>query len=92
MSGFASNQRINQALLLLTKVLQPYVEKRMRDAYRGNWKQSLSVAAGADLSKPLDAYALLKTMIDNWQTAFRDGLNGIRPAANDANPFCRNRS
>jgi hypothetical protein len=33
MSGFASNQRINQALLLLTKVLQPYVEKRMRDAY-----------------------------------------------------------
>ena len=43
MSGFASNQRINQALLLMTKVLQPYVEKRMREAYRGNWQQNLSV-------------------------------------------------
>jgi hypothetical protein len=77
MSGFASNQRINQALLLLTKVLQPYIEKRMRDAYRGNWQQNLSVAHGADPSKPLDAYSLLKTMIDNWQTAFRDGLKPI---------------
>lgn len=77
MSGFASNQRINQALLLLTKVLQPYVQKRMREAYRGNWQQNLSAAAGADLSKPLDAYALLKTMVDNWQTAFRDGLKPI---------------
>src|SRR5258707_1693327 len=77
MSGFSSNQPINQALLLLTKVLQPYVEKRMRDAYRGNWQQTLSVAAGTDTSKPLDAYALLKTMVDNWQTAFRDGLKPI---------------
>ena len=77
MSGFASNQRINQALLMLTKVLQPYVEKRMRDAYRGNWQQNLSVATGTDTSKPLDAYALLKTMVDNWQHAFRDGLKPI---------------
>lgn len=77
MSGFASNQRVSQALFLLTRVLQPYVEKRMRDAYRGNWQQNLSTAAGADPSKPLDAYALLKTMVDNWQTAFRDGLKPI---------------
>src|SRR5262245_46689487 len=77
MSGFASNQRINQALLMLTKVLQPYVEKRMREFYRGNWQQNLSVAAGGDRTKPLDAYALLKTMIDNWQSVFRDGLKPI---------------
>ena len=77
MSGFTSNQRINQALLLLTKVLQPYVEKRLREVYRGNWQQNLSVAAGTNPSKPLDAYALLKTMLDNWQTAFRDGLKPI---------------
>ncbi|WP_407194615.1 DUF499 domain-containing protein [Bradyrhizobium sp. STM 3566] len=77
MNGFASNQRINQALLLLTKVLQPYVEKRMREAYRGNWQQNLSMAAGTDASKPLDAYALLKTMVDNWQHAFRDGFKPI---------------
>ena len=77
MSGFTSNQRINQALLLLTKVLQPYVEKRLREVYRGSWQQNLSIAAGTNQAKPLDAYALLKTMLDNWQTAFRDGLKPI---------------
>jgi hypothetical protein len=77
MSGFDSNQRINQALLMLTKVLQPYVEKRVREFYRGNWQQNLSVAAGTDVTKPLDAYALLKTMIDNWQSVFRDALKPI---------------
>ncbi len=45
MAGFTSNQRINQALLPLTKVLQPYVEKRLREAYRGSWQQNLSIAA-----------------------------------------------
>jgi predicted AAA+ superfamily ATPase len=77
MSSFASNQRVSQALLMLTKVLQPYVEKRMREFYRGNWQQNLSMAAGGDRTKPLDAYALLKTMLDNWQSVFRDGLKPI---------------
>jgi hypothetical protein len=77
MSGFASNQRISQALLMLTKVLQPCVEKRMREVYRGTWQQNLSVAAGSDRAKPLDAYGLLKTMLDNWQSVFRDGLKPI---------------
>ncbi len=74
MSGFATNQRINQALLVLTKTLQPYVERRLREVYSDKWRYNLSVATGADIKKPLDAYALLKTMIDNWQAVFRDGL------------------
>jgi predicted AAA+ superfamily ATPase len=49
----------------------------MREFYRGNWQQNLSVAAGGDRTKPLDAYALLKTMIDNWQSVFRDDLKPI---------------
>src|SRR5262245_27779007 len=57
----------------IVKVLQPYVEKRMREFYRANWQQNLSVAAGGDRTKPLDAYALLRTMIDNWQV-FSNGL------------------
>jgi hypothetical protein len=43
----------------------------------GVWQQNLSVAAGSNVTKPLDAYALLKTMIDNWQTVFRDVLKPI---------------
>src|SRR5208337_218737 len=77
MSGFATNQRINQALLMLTKILQPYVERRLREVYQEKWRNNLSLAAGADMAKPLDAYALLKTMIDNWQSVFRDGLKPI---------------
>jgi predicted AAA+ superfamily ATPase len=74
MSGFATNQRINQALLMLTKLLQPYVEKRLREVYKEKWRNTLSVAYGTDASKPLDAYGLLKTMVDNWQSVFRDHL------------------
>ena len=37
-----------------------------------NWQQNLSVAHGTDISKPLDAYGALKTMIDNWQSCFKD--------------------
>uniref|UniRef100_UPI003F9C3435 Swt1 family HEPN domain-containing protein n=1 Tax=Rhodoblastus sp. TaxID=1962975 RepID=UPI003F9C3435 len=77
MSEFATNQRINQALLMLTKILQPYVERRLREVYKENWRNNLSLAAGSDPSKPLDAYGLLKTMIDNWQAVFRDGLKPI---------------
>jgi hypothetical protein len=77
MSGFATNQRINKALLMLTKALQPYVERRLREVYGEKWRYNLSLAAGADPRKPLDAYALLKTMLDNWQSVFRDGLKPV---------------
>jgi hypothetical protein len=77
MSDFSTNQRINQALLMLTKVLQPYVERRLREVHGDKWRYNLSLSAGTDARKPLDAYALLKTMIDNWQSVFRDGLKPI---------------
>ena len=44
MSGFAANQRINQALMMLTKVLQPYVERRLREVYGDKWRYNLSLA------------------------------------------------
>lgn len=78
MSKFASYQRINEALLMLTGVLRPYVERRMRAVYRSTWQQHLSVAAGTDTAtRQMDAYALLKTMLDNWQSVFREGLKPI---------------
>lgn len=36
--------------------------------------QQVSLPRGADPSKPLDAYALLKTILDNWNSVFRNGL------------------
>ena len=62
---------------MLTKILQPYVERRLREVYADKWRYNVSLAAGGDVRKPLDAYALLKTMIDNWPSVFRDGLKPV---------------
>jgi predicted AAA+ superfamily ATPase len=70
MTGLDANGRVDKALRLLTPALQPVVEKELRRVYQGNWKQNISAAHGTDPSS-LDAYALLKTMLDNWQTVFR---------------------
>ena len=73
MSGLDANQRVDKALRLLTPALLPIIEKELRRAYRGNWQQNISAAPGTDLTQ-LDAYAALKTMIDNWQSCFKDSL------------------
>src|SRR5882672_8901055 len=72
MSGLDANGRVDQALRLLTPQLQPIIERELRRVYRGSWQQNLSVAHGTDISQPLDAYAALKTMVDNWQSCFKD--------------------
>jgi predicted AAA+ superfamily ATPase len=72
MSGLDANGRIDKALRLLAPAMQPIIERELRRVYRGNWRQNLSVAHGTDISKPLDAYGALKTMIDNWQSCFKD--------------------
>ncbi|MFM9863449.1 MAG: DUF499 domain-containing protein [Micropepsaceae bacterium] len=74
MSGLDANGRVDKALRLLTPALQPIIERELRRVYRNNWQQNLSVAHGTNASQPLDAYAALKTMIDNWQTCFKDSL------------------
>jgi hypothetical protein len=72
MSELDANGRVDKALRLLTPTLQPVIERELRRVYGANWQQNLSVAHGADVSKPLDAYGALKTMIDNWQSCFKD--------------------
>jgi hypothetical protein len=72
MSGLDANGRVDRALRLLTPALQPIIERELRRAYKANWQQSLSIAHGSDPGQPLDAYAALKTMIDNWNTCFKD--------------------
>jgi predicted AAA+ superfamily ATPase len=74
MSGLDANGRVDKALRLLTPALQPIIERELRRVYRGNWQQNLSIAHGSDPNQPLDAYAALKTMLDNWQSAFKDSF------------------
>lgn len=74
MSGLDANGRVDKALRLLTPALQPIIERELRRVYKGNWQNSLSTAHGSDPSQPLDAYAALKTMIDNWSSCFKDAF------------------
>jgi hypothetical protein len=79
MSGLDANGRVDKALRLLAPALQPILERELRRVYRANWRQNLSVAYGSDTSQPLDAYGALKTMLDNWQSCFKD-TSSKRPA------------
>jgi predicted AAA+ superfamily ATPase len=72
MSDLDANGRVDKALRLLSPALQPIIERELRGVHRANWRQNLSVAYGSDVSQPLDAYGALKTMIDNWQSCFKD--------------------
>ena len=72
MSGLDANGRVDKALRLLTPALQPVIERELRRVYQASWHQHVSIAQGSDPSQPLDPYAALKTMLDNWQTLQRN--------------------
>jgi hypothetical protein len=67
-------QRVQGALYHLRRGLAPYVERRMRARHGAQWPVYASRSAGADPRGPLDEYALLKTMIDNWREVFDEGF------------------
>jgi hypothetical protein len=71
-SDLDANNRIDKALRLLTPSLRILVETELRRLYKEQWRQHVSVADGSDPNTPLDPYALLKTMLDNWQSCFKD--------------------
>ncbi len=68
--NFNANQRIGQALLMLTPALTEHVARELTRHFGDGWRGYLSVARGGDREKP-DAYALLKTMVDYWPQVFR---------------------
>ncbi len=67
-----ANGRIDKALRLLAAAVEPVIEKELTRIYGGEWRQHISVAEGADLNEPLDPYAALKSMLDNWQSCFKN--------------------
>ena len=46
----------------------------MKSAHGAHWHHYASRATGGRSGTSLDAYALLKTMIDNWPGIFRDAF------------------
>ena len=66
--------RVNDALFHLRKGLTPIVEARMKKVHGAQWRRYASRAAGAREEDALDAYGLLKTMIDSWREVFDEAF------------------
>ena len=70
----ATLRRVQDGLFHIRKGLAPFVEARMRKAHGADWLRYASRATGAGANDALDAYGLLKTMIDNWRDMFDDAF------------------
>ena len=66
-----AKQRIERGLEALRSGLGPYVRRHMRDRHGNHWRHHASRARGGDTGGELDVYALLKTLLDNWNDLFR---------------------
>ncbi|MGO6689218.1 DUF499 domain-containing protein [Rhizobium leguminosarum] len=77
-------QRVQGGLFHLQKGLTPFVEARMKMVHGANWLHYASRAGGGAPNAPLDAYGLVKTMIDRWREVFDDafGRNDKHKARN----------
>lgn len=66
--------RVNGGLFHLRKGIAPFVEARMKGRHGANWLHYASRAHGSPPNAPLDAYGLLKTIIDNWRDVFDEAF------------------
>ncbi len=67
--------RVQEGLYHLRKGLTPFVDARMRRARGADWLRYASRAAGAGPDDALDAYGLVKTIIDNWRDVFDEAFS-----------------
>jgi hypothetical protein len=66
----SATDRVQKALDHLRPGLAPFVEGWMKKQHGDGWRKFASRAHGSDDSGPLDAYGMLKTIIDNWRFTF----------------------
>jgi len=67
-------QRVQGGLFHLQKGLSPFVEARMKASHGATWLHYASRASGSPPNAALDAYGLVKTMIDCWRDVFDDAF------------------
>ena len=70
-AALAAKQRVEGGLEALRTGLGPYVARHMEQRHGPDWQRFASRASGANTESGLDAYALLKTLLANWNDHFR---------------------
>ncbi|MEY9294885.1 hypothetical protein ABH979_007959 [Bradyrhizobium ottawaense] len=63
--------RVQNGLFHLQRGLTPFVGTRLKGVHGDRWLHYASRAQGSSPGSPLDAYGLLKTMIDRWRESVR---------------------
>lgn len=67
-------RRVQDGLYHLQRGLTPFVEARMKAKHGANWLHHASRATGGSPDAKLDAYGLLKTMVDRWREVFDESF------------------
>lgn len=70
-------RRVQDGLFHLQKGLSPFVEGRMKAKHGANWLHYASRATGGSPDAKLDAYGLLKTIVDSWRDVFDDAFGRV---------------
>lgn len=63
-------RRVQDGVIHLTRGLTPFVQQKMQGRHGAKWLHYASRSAGGQPNDPLDAYGLLKTIIDKWADVF----------------------
>jgi hypothetical protein len=66
-------RRVREGLDYLQRAIEPFIRGRMEKKYGQRWIMYASRATEASLD-PLDLYALLKTMLDQWRDVFDEAF------------------
>lgn len=74
MTDLIPTQRVRDALDQLQIGLAPFVEAWMKKKHGAGWRAQASQARGSDADGPLDSYAQLKTILDNWRFTFEEAF------------------
>ncbi|MHC2255110.1 hypothetical protein ACVILK_004802 [Bradyrhizobium embrapense] len=67
-------RRVQDGLFHLQRGLTPFVTSRMKAVHGERWLHYASRAMGAAPSSALDAYGLVKTMLDRWREVFDESF------------------
>src|ERR1017187_1742536 len=67
-------RRDQDGLCHLQRGLTPFVSERMKAAHGDRWLHFASRAQGSAPSSPLDAYGLIKTVVDRWREVFDEAF------------------
>lgn len=70
----SATDRVRKALDHLRLGLSSFVEAWMKKRHGADWGKFASRAHGSDQNGSLDAYGLLKTIVDNWRHTFEEAF------------------